>query len=42
MLVSVIVTTKNEEKSIEDCLQSIKNQNLDNSVLFSDSVGANA
>jgi len=37
MLVSVIVTTKNEEKSIEDCLQSIKNQNLDNSVLFSDS-----
>ena len=25
-LVSVIVTTKNEEKNIENCLQSITNQ----------------
>jgi len=37
MLVSVIITTKNEGKRIEECLQSIKNQNLDNSVLSSDS-----
>ena len=26
-LVSIVVTTKNEEKNIENCLNSIKNQN---------------
>jgi len=26
-IVSVIITTKNEEKNIENCLRSIKNQN---------------
>jgi len=26
-IVSVIITTKNEEKNIENCLSSIKNQN---------------
>ena len=26
-LVSIIVTTKNEEKNIENCLKSVKNQN---------------
>jgi glycosyltransferase involved in cell wall biosynthesis len=29
-LVSVVVTTKNEEKNIENCLQSVKEQGCDN------------
>ena len=29
-MVSVVVTTKNEEKNIENCLQSIKNQTFKN------------
>lgn len=37
MLVSVIITTRNEENNIEECLQSIKSQNLDASVLSSNS-----
>ena len=28
MLVSVIITTKNEEKNIENCLKSIENQDF--------------
>jgi len=37
MLVSVVITTRNEEKNIEECLKSIKSQNLEGSGLFSDS-----
>jgi len=37
MLISVVITTRNEEKNIEECSQSIKSQNLNVSLLSSDS-----